>query len=74
MERNGQAFERIDVDIEEMRGWVVDFEVEHLVEIAVVEVSVPADGEGIAAHEAIDGSGIEGLDKCLHVLFVLAGL
>lgn len=53
---------------------MVDFEVEHLVEIAVVEVSVPADGEGIAAHEAIDGGGIEGVDERLHVLFVLAGL
>ena len=48
------------------------FQVEHLVEVAVVEEAVPADGDGVAAHDAADGAGIEGVEQALHVVFVLA--
>jgi hypothetical protein len=42
-------------------------EVEHLVEVAVVDLTVPADGEGVAAHEAGEGGGVEAVDEDFHV-------
>ena len=48
-----------------------DFEVEHLVEIAVVEVAVPAYRQRIAAHESLYGSGIKSINERLHVIVVV---
>ena len=50
------------------------FQVQHLVEVAIVQVAIPAYGNGIAAHEPFDGGRVEGLHQALHVGLVIAGV
>ncbi len=49
-------------------------QIEHLVEVAVVEGAVPAHRDRVAAHDAGRGSGIEGVGQSLHILLVVAAL
>ena len=44
-----------------------DFEIQHLVEIAIEQPAVPAYRKRTAAHQAADGRWIEGVDERLHV-------
>ena len=52
----------------------LDREVEHLVEVAVVERPVPADRDRVAAHEPRDRRRVEGRHQPLHVLLEVAAL
>ena len=49
------------------------FQIQHLIEVAVVQSSIPSDGDGIAAHQARDGLWIERLGQPIHVVLVVAG-
>jgi len=49
-------------------------QIQHLVEVAIVESSIPADRDGVAAHHAGGGSRIEGVGQSLHILLVIAAL
>src|SRR5687768_6405083 len=49
-----------------------DLEIEHLVEVAVVEPPVPADGERVAAHEPLDRARVVGIHQPLHVRLEIA--
>ena len=54
-----------------IRGTVVRAEPEHLVEIAVIQVPIPADREGCSAHHALKGSWIEGVNEVFHIVLVV---
>ena len=56
--------------------WCVrtDRQVQHLIEVAVVEASVPADRQGIAAHDAGGRGGIKRIGEPLHVRLVVSTL
>src|SRR3990167_1143491 len=43
------------------------FQVEHLVEVAVVQAPVPAHRQRVAAHEAVDRRRVVGIHQALHV-------
>ena len=63
------------IEVADMGGRaMVHWQIEHLVEIAVVQGAVPAYGDCVAAHDACRGSGIEGVGQSLHVLIVVAAL
>ena len=49
-------------------------QIEHLVEVAVVERAVPADRERVAAHDAGGRGGVEGVDEALQVGLEVARL
>src|SRR5256885_445336 len=49
-------------------------QIEHLVEVAVVEGAIPTHRDRIAAHDASRGSGVKGVGQPLHVLLVVAAL
>ena len=49
-------------------------QIEHLVEVAVVEGAIPAHGDRVAAHDTGRGSGIESAGQSFHILFVVAAL
>ena len=49
----------------------IDGQVEHLIEVAVVEIAFPIDRDERAAHQIVDGSRIEAVDQFLHVQLVL---
>ena len=51
-----------------------DRQLEHLVEVAVVERAVPADRQRVPAHEAGDGRRVEALRQELHVAGQVAAL
>ena len=53
---------------------VVKWQIEHLVEVAIVEGPVPSDREGVAAHDTGRSCGIKGVDQPLHVALVIAAL
>ena len=55
-------------------GTMVDRQIEHLVEVAVVEGAIPAHGDRVAAHDAVRGSGVEGVSQSFHILLVVAAL
>src|SRR5215472_18205943 len=46
--------------------------VEHLIEVAVINHSVPTDAYEVAAHHLVEGRSIETAFQKLHVFFVLA--
>ena len=46
----------------------LDLEIEHLIEIAVVEKTVPTDADGIPAHQSGYGSRVETLLEKIEVL------
>ena len=45
------------------RAPLANFQIQHLVEIAVEQSSVPADGQGVATHQAADSRRIERIDR-----------
>ena len=49
-------------------------QIEHLIEVAVVEGAIPTHGDRVAAHDPGRGSGIEGVGQSFHVLLVVAAL
>jgi len=49
-----------------------DAEIQHLVEVTVVESASPVDADQIAAHQAIDSRGIECLNELAHVAFFVS--
>src|SRR6185295_267850 len=49
-------------------------ELEHLVEVAVVDAPVVADADQAAAHDALGGRRVEGGEQLLHVRLELPGL
>jgi hypothetical protein len=44
----------------------------HLVKIAVEHLAEPANVEGVAAHQALHGGGVESVDQQLDILFIFA--
>ena len=62
-------FQRIGVDVpQKNRLPIVPLHPELLVEVAVVNLTTPADADRVAAHETLDSRWIERLDQKLHVL------
>lgn len=62
------AFEAFWIDVpQKKRRGVFPLHAELLVEVAVVDFASPADAQSILAHQAIDGSGVEGFDQQLRV-------
>src|SRR4051794_12799027 len=54
------VFEVVGGDVPKVEGVAVAaLEVEHLVEVAVVDFALVTDAEGVAAHEAFEGGGVE---------------
>ncbi len=53
---------------------MVHRQIEHLVEVAVVQRAIPAHGDRVAAHDTGRGSRIEGVGQSFHILFVVAAL
>jgi len=49
-------------------------EVEHLVEVVILGAPVPANRQGVSAHQAVDRRRIEGLHGALHVGLEVAAL
>ena len=67
------GFKRIGAKIANvLRRAVIAVQVEHLVEVAVVELPVPADAERVAAHDAHGRGGVIGLDQPPHVIVIVA--
>ena len=48
------------------------FQIEHLIEVAIVQSSVPSDGNRVPAHQTRYGLWIERLGQLLHVLRIVA--
>src|SRR5262245_33827074 len=66
------AFEARRVEVAHVRRRaVVERQVEHLVEVAVVQAAVPADRQRVAAHHAGGRRRVEGLDEAPHVRLVV---
>src|SRR5688572_62249 len=55
-------------------GAMIHRQIEHLVEVAVVESAIPAHRDCVAAHDTGCGRGIEGVGQSFHILFVVATL
>src|SRR5206468_11144840 len=53
---------------------MVHRQIEHLVEVAVVEGTIPTHRDRVAAHDAGRCSGVEGIGQSLHILLVVAAL
>ena len=56
------------------RRTMVHRQIEHLVEVTVVERAVPTHGDRVATHDAGRGNGVEGVGQSLHILLVVAAL
>src|SRR5215471_17256912 len=62
------AFEALWIDVpQKKRRAVFPLHAELLVEVAVVDFPSPADAQSVPAHQAVNGSGVEGFDQQLHV-------
>jgi hypothetical protein len=46
----------------------VNLQTEHLIEVAIVQSAVPADGKSVPAHNAGDSGGVERRSKDRHVV------
>ena len=44
------------------------------IEVAIIKVTVPGDGNKAAAHEPVHRAWIKALDQLLHITFQIAGL
>src|SRR5688500_10391734 len=55
-------------------GALLDRKLEHLIEIAVVEGTVPSDRHHGPAHQALDGERVVCGDDLVHVRVVVAGI
>src|SRR5437870_5929611 len=63
------------IKVADMSGRTIIYrQIEHLVEVAVVEGAIPAHGDRVAAHDAGRGSGIEGVGQSFHILLIVAAL
>ena len=63
------------IEVPDMGGRaMVHRQIEHLVEVAVVESPVPAHRDCVTAHHAGCGSGVEGVGQSLHIWLVVAAL
>src|SRR5260221_9685114 len=71
---HGPAGEPAQVEVEDARGLArLQAQLEHLVEVAVVEPPVVADADQGAAHEAGQGGRVERGLQARHVRLVVAG-
>jgi len=50
------------------RRAVVNYQIKHLVEVAIVQSAVPADGKCVTAHDVGDSGGVERRSKDSHVV------
>ncbi len=55
-----------------MPGGTIYLQVQHLVEIAIVDITIPTDRQGITTHQTIDSGRIESLHQTLHIGFIIA--
>lgn len=63
------------IEVPNMCGCTIPHrQIEHLIEITVIEGAIPTDGKGVTAHDACRGGGIEGVGQSFHILFVVAAL
>ena len=69
---NAALVERIQVEVFDVPRCILYFQVEHLVEIAVVEIAVPTYRQGVAAHDMGSGYRIISIDQRLHIALVVA--
>ncbi len=61
---DGGAFEIGGSDVPEEQGFAVaQLHPEHLVEVAVVDLTHPADAQSGAAHEVLNGGGVEAVGQ-----------
>ncbi len=72
VERNRAVIELLEIKIVDMRGWGSHLDIQHLIEIAIVDITVPTYRQRIAAHQAVDRGGVEGVYEFLHVFGVIA--
>src|SRR5207249_7974180 len=72
-DRDGAPLERLAIEVSNVRR-AVELDVEHLVEIAVVEPSVPSDRQDGPAHQAAHRRWIERRDETLHVALQIPGV
>src|SRR5258708_4809488 len=64
-----QPVEPVEIEVANVApGGRLDGDLQHLVEVAVVEPPVPADREGIAAHDAARRRRIEGSHQPFHIM------
>src|SRR5712691_8456071 len=57
---------------QEQRFSILDLQAQHLVEVAVVDLSLPANTQSRAAHQTINRRGVEAIYQKRHVFFGLA--
>lgn len=73
--RDLTLIETNSIEVADMSGrTMIHRQIEHLVEVAIVNGAIPAYGDRIAAHDTSRGSGIEGVGQSFHVLLVIAAL
>ncbi len=70
--RLGKLIQRQRSDVQRLSAAVGDRQIEHLIEIAVVNPTVPTDADQIAAHHLIDSASVEVAFEQFHVRIVLA--
>ena len=51
----------------------INTKAEHLIKVAIVQVSQPVDGDGVAAHDTRHSRGVKRVHKFLYVVVIVAG-
>ena len=67
-----QLIQRCREDVKRFAVRVAHRQIEHLVEIAVVDGTFPADTYKIAAHDLLEGGGIEASFQQFHIAIIFA--
>ena len=73
VDRDLPISELLDIEIMNRFGTTgFQIQLQHLIEIAIVQLPVPANGNRVAAHQSLNRSRIECINQRLHVRFQLA--
>ena len=71
--RDRLAAQRAGIEFPEVTAAIrTERQMEHLIEVAIVHLSLPAHVNGVAAHQAVDRGGVERGDEQFEIRLILS--
>src|SRR5215831_15441432 len=70
---NAPGMQRGGIEITNMAGQSLsEWQLQHLIEVAIIQGAIPAYGQSVATHDAGGGGGIKGVSQPRHIPFIIA--
>src|SRR5438309_10507811 len=70
---NAPGMQLRGIEVTDMAGQrLSEWQLQHLIEVAIIQGAIPAYGQSVAAHDAGGCNGIKGVSQPRHIPFIIA--